>query len=288
MKQVRIIVCLFFVVACACYGAYTAKSILMDDKNAPVISFEEEEVVVGKEATSEELLQGVTAVDKEDGDLTDRIQIASMSRIDNQGCRTIQYIVFDDANLLGTAGRTVRYEGYISPRIYLKSPLRLSVRDFNTGNYDWNITVSDFIDGDLSDKVRVTYGTLMEKVQAGTYSITFQVNNSAGDSCVVPMELVLYDDTTETGKFYPLLREYIVYTTLDKKIDPSSYLQGIESSSESYIFGNSETPANISASGVAIQSNVDYSKAGVYTVVYSYTSSDNITASTTLYVVVED
>ncbi len=288
MKQVRIIVCLFFVGACACFGVYTAKSMLMDDKNAPVISFEEEEIVVGKEATSEELLQGVTAVDKEDGDLTERIQIASMSRIDNQGCRTIQYIVFDDANLLGTAERTVRYEGYISPRIYLKNPLRLSVRDFDMGEYDWNIIASDFIDGDLSNKVRVTYGTLMDKAQAGIYSITLQVNNSAGDSCVIPLELVLLDDGTEAGKFYPLLREYIVYTTLDQKIDLSSYLQGIGSNNESYIFGSSETPENINASKVAIQSNVDYSKVGVYKVVYSYTSSDNITASTTLYVVVED
>lgn len=288
MRQIRLAVILFFVVSCACYSVYTIKDKLTEDRNPPVISFEEDVLVIGDEVTDDTLLEGVTATDEEDGDLTDQVQVASVSRILSDETRTIKYIVFDSANQLGTAERTLKYENYVPPRIYLKEPLRFTVSDYAEEMGDLAIKATDLLDGDITSNIRTSYTDSMYDIKAGKYEVTFQVNSSAGDTCIVTMNMVLVDNVDEAGKYYPVLKDYIAYTTVGKELKLSSYLKGIESSDETYIFGEEGTPANITASNVTIKSKVDYDTPGTYTVDYSYTTRDKVKATTTLYVVVEE
>jgi len=287
MRKVRILVCLFFLASCVIYGMHAVKGKITEDKNAPVISFEEDILYVEDGATEEDFLVGVTASDEEDGELTSQIQVASISRFLGEGKRTVKYIVFDSADKLGTAERTIIYENYTPPRIFLKEPLRFTKGDYEEKLETLKITASDSSDGDLTANIRRSFGEIQE-VKPGNYPITFQVNNSAGDSCVVPMELSILDPASETGKYYPILKDYIVYTSVGKEVKLASYLRGIQSSEETYIFGEVGIPSNIKASNVKIQSNVDYTKTGVYAVNYTYETRAKVKATTTLYVVVEE
>lgn len=69
-------------------------------------------------------------------------------------------------------------------------------------------------------------------------------------------------------------------------INPSDYLTGIAINGVEYEFGEASLVA--SAEDVMIQSNVDYKTPGIYTVAYSYKSSEGVEATTELYVVVEE
>lgn len=287
MRNLRILVVLFFIASCAVYGVHMIKEKATADNNAPVIYMESELLEVGQGAMEEDLLVGVTAKDEESGDITERIQVASMSRFQNDGTRIIKYIVFDDANQLGQAERRITYNGYVPPRIYLKEPLRFTSDDYVDRMEGLLLEAKDFIDGDLTNKIRIAYGQDMYKVEEGNYPVTFQVNNSAGDTCLITVDIQIIDGKKENGKYYPLLKDYIVYVKQGEAIDFSSNLEGIASKDMTYIFGAEDTPRNINANSVSIKSNVDKDTPGVYTVNYSYTTRDRVTATTVLYVVVE-
>lgn len=288
MRRLRMAICIFFGLSCVCFGVYTVKEMLTKDKNVPVITCEDEVLHVGEHATEEELLAGVTAKDKEDGDITDRVQVASISRFLGNGERTIQYIVFDSANQLGTLERTLAYDDYVSPKIYLKEPLRFTKDKFEEGMRQVEMQATDYIDGDLSANIRTSYGKSMYDVEPGNYPVTLHVNNSAGDSRILALELTIVDGSDESRKYYPLLENYIAYTTIGKKVDYESFLIGIESNSEEYLFGDDDIAESVSVSDISIKSNVDYDTPGVYTVNYSYISQAGLKATTVLYVVVEE
>ena len=313
MRKIRVAVILFFIISCICFGLYCWTEWKYADRNAPVLQLESEVLKVSASATEEELLAGVTAQDVEDGDLTDRVQIASLSPLIGGSERTIRYIVFDSADQVATATRTLIYTDYESPRIYLKDPLRFAAEGLSAGIGSVECYAEDMIDGDLTNKMRITYSSY-STMPEGQYEIILQVNNSAGDTCIVPMELAIVNREEEAGKFYPLLSDYIVYTKVGEELDEEVLLLGVTYNGAEYLFeedaesgndseteetgaeGGSTTDINntsqeddkITVRDIRIRSHVNYDKVGIYTVEYSYTSPEEITAVTTLYVVVEE
>ena len=64
-------------------------------KDAPVIEFNADELIVSVNATYEDLLSGVGAYDLQDGDITDDIIIEELTVFLGNHTRTISYVVFD-------------------------------------------------------------------------------------------------------------------------------------------------------------------------------------------------
>lgn len=288
MRKIRIAIVCFFIFSSIFYGVYTSVVWLKSDGNTPEISFEEDVIYVSAKATEEELLAGVTATDVESGDLTDRVQIASMSPLLQEAQRTIQYIVFDDAEKLGSATRTVVYTDYVSPRIYLKEPLRFTLSNYMTALEKLQVEATDLIDGDITNKVKTTWADLWYTDSTGVYPFTFQVNNSAGDTCILEVEVILSDDNAEKEKCYPMLKDYVVYTKVGETLSYGEYLWGVQMNGVSYEFGSEDMPLGISRNKVTVHPMVDYTQSGTYKVEYSYTTTDEVKAVTTLYVVVEE
>ncbi len=291
MRRVRSLICLVFVIACVAFAAYIVKSKMVEDNEAPVITCEKDEIKISVEEEDIEtaLLEGLTAKDNRDGNLTDAIRVSSMSHFIN-GKRTVRYAVFDKSNNVGTIERTVRYSDYVSPKIYLKKPLRFMMNNSNELSFEDFYTATDCLDGDLTSQVRTIMGSNYYGVQEGVFDLTLQVSNSAGDVCSIPMEMRILatDDEDEQDKEYPVLSDYIVYTKVGKKIKPTKYLTGLTRGNTEYSFANDSMMLGASKDDVNIKSNVDYSEPGVYTVEYSYKASGAKKAVTKLYVVVEE
>lgn len=289
MKKIRILVVLIFIVSCIVYGVYTVRENATKDRNVPVIAFEEDEISVSNDMTEEELLAGVTASDIEDGDISESVQIASISRFMSGGKRIVKYIVFDEANNLGSAERVAVLEDYVPPRIYMKVPFRAYEDDPSGSNNAGALIAMDEFDGDLTEEMSVSIedGPIED---VGLYHIELKVSNSLGDSCRIQIEWEVLNssDPSEKSKYYPELSDYIFYTKVGEPLDFASYLTGIASMSEKFVFGAGSTPSNITKDKVSIDSSaVDYSTPGEYRVYYSYTTRGGVTATTTAYVVVE-
>lgn len=287
MRRVRSLICLVFVISAALFVAYNVKSKMVEDSKPPVLTCEQDEITVSVEDDESALLEGIKAEDNRDGDITKSVRVASMSHFIN-GKRTVTYAVFDKANQVGTIQRTVTYSDYTSPKIYLKKPLRFMVTNSDELSFDDYYTAEDCLDGDITSQVRTIIDNNYYGVQEGTFAVTLQVSNSAGDVCSVPVEMqIAYtDDEDERDKTYPMLSDYIAYTKVGKKVDTKKLLTGVMRNTTEYTFEDGMT--GVSADDIKITSNVDYDEPGVYTVEYSYKGDGAPKAVTKLYVVVEE
>lgn len=253
----RTVVVLFVIVALLFCGMLVYENYMVDDI-APVILCEEESIRVSVTDGDETLLEGVTASDNVDGDLTDQVMVKSVSPLIGADTAKVTYFVFDSSDNVATASRMVQYRDYERPHFALSEPLVYRVG--STVTLLDRLTAEDDIDGDISDSIRVTAQNLSVDY-AGTYSVTVQVTNSLGDTAVLPLRVVM-DSYGAVNKLVELT-EYIVYLDEGDDFDPEDYIKHIRD----YDYSAADM------SELVIESNVDTSVPGNYEVSYTFESS---------------
>lgn len=313
MRKIRIAVVAVFLLSAIAYGWLTLFAGRGKDTTPPTIQCSQDTLLLSVQDDSSKLLEGLTAQDNADGDLTAAIRVASISRFASQGRRTVEYVVFDSANNFASFSRTVQYTDYQPPRIWLDEPLRVPMNQLEKFDPSASLRAEDVLDGNISRKVRVSVNNGAYIADAGSYPITAQVSNSAGDTVTVPLEMSVIDSTDpdESSKYYPMLSQYIAYTKVGQGIDPMQFLCGVMRGSQTYLFPDSTADGDTGDDGdtegakdknrpsagsvmgirrkdITVNNMVDVSTPGTYTVEYSYTSEDDSTAVTKLVVVVEE
>ena len=274
MKLLRGIIIGLFVVLAALTGVSEWYARTQVDRTPPTITCEDGVLEVSVQADRTELLQGVTAQDDLDGDLTEKVMVEHVSNLTGADTARITYVVFDSSDNAATCSRTIRYTDYRKPRFQLTAPLHYYVGD--TITLLDRLTAVDVIDGDLQEKIRLTASNLTNTL-AGTYHVTVQVTNSLGDTSVLPLTILV---DSGSGYLTPEIRltDYLVYLDAGSRFDPGAYVRFITDPSA----GNK----NVSKNQAEIFSEVDPSTPGTYEVVYSYTGSGGREGKTILTVVV--
>ena len=288
MRRLRIAVTVLFVLSLAVFVTYNVLDRITEDHTPPVISCAEDTVSVSVADDESVLLQGMTAEDDRDGDLTDSIRVSSMSNFTEPGKRTVNYVVFDRANQAATYTRTLQYTDYTSPKIMLSAPLRYDLEDIGEVNLTENMSVEDCLDGDIKQQIRAAYSAGSYIDGAGDYPVQVQVSNSAGDTCTVAVTVTVTDatDSLERDKYYPILSQYSAYTGVGQELDLSSFVIGLERNGTEYLFAEDGDMLPAGIESVVISGTVDYQTQGCYTVDYQFTTADGVTATTKLAVVV--
>lgn len=286
MRRIRLAVVGIFVLSLIAFIVFNIVNKVTTDSTPPVITSESDTVTVSVAAEESELLAGLTATDDEDGDLTGEIMISSMSNFTEPGKRTVSYVVFDASNNASTLTRNLEYTDYTAPQIKLTQPLRYGLNEMEDASLTENMSVQDCLDGDITQQIRATFNDGSYIAMAGEYGITVQVSNSAGDTCSVPLTVTVTDPAEESGKYYPMLSDYIVYAPVGGYVDLTSLLIGLENSSTQYLFADANPSAPGGIESVAIGGAVDYNTPGTYTVDYQFTSASGVTGTTKLAVVV--
>lgn len=286
MRRIRLAVVGIFVLSLIAFIVFNIVNRVTTDSTPPVITSESNTVTVSVAAEESELLAGLTATDDENGDLTGEIMISSMSNFTEPGKRTVSYVVFDASNNASTLTRNLEYTDYTAPQIKLTQPLRYGLNEMEDASLTENMSVQDCLDGDITQQIRATFNDGSYIAMAGEYGITVQVSNSAGDTCSVPLTVTVTDPAEESGKYYPMLSDYIVYAPVGGYVDLTSLLIGLENSSTQYLFADANPSAPGGIESVAIGGAVDYNTPGTYTVDYQFTSASGATGTTKLAVVV--
>lgn len=312
MKYVRTFVVVLFLVSIIGYGALRYYDEMYSDKTNPVIQLDKDVIEVSVKDPEEALLEGVSAWDKEAGDLTDEIVIENMGPFLSDGSRKITYVVCDKANNIGRATRTLIYSDYEPPQFFCGTKLRFPAgKELNLLDY---LTASDVLDGNLTNRIRQMHGNLPSEPEAGEYEMGYQVANSAGDVSVIDLTVEIYD--TEESVYIPDidLKQYICYIEKGKHFDPYQYIDKVTVGSREYelvnmpdispaeeeskvsgLFGNlsnregdSKIPEKLYSQDIYIDNPVKVKKTGTYTVTYKITTEDEYTGSAKLFVVVYD
>lgn len=239
---------------------------LVVDNTPPTISCDSKEIVVSVRDSREKLLEGITAWDDRDGDLTEQVQIKSVSQLITDDTAQVSYIVFDSANNMTVFKRTVRYSDYEKPRFALSQPLVYTVGDKMA--LLERLSASDSIDGDISKSICVITENVSN--EPGLYSVTVQATNSLGDTAVQQLKLVVCDGDNDARIE---LKNYIVYLEKGESFRARDYILGVQGI------------AGVTAENVEVTGFVNTEKAGTYHIAYSVQSGGQ-TATVYLTVVV--
>ncbi|MBQ7983257.1 MAG: hypothetical protein IJ302_06795 [Clostridia bacterium] len=220
------------------------------------------------------LMEGVTALDAEDGDLTGSIVLESVSPFDAQYRRTVTYAVCDSDNHVVKAQRTISYSDYTPPRFSLTVPQRYT--SLNLNSIVSTVQASDLVDGDLSQNIKIESYTL-DSGALDTCAVTLSVTSSTGATSRIPLHVSLVSSLAGT----PLvsLTEYITYLKTGDAFDAEAYITQISSGISTQMLPVSEA---------VIRGDVDVNTPGAYIVSYTAQNDAGTTGVTYLTVIVED
>lgn len=272
MKYIRAVVIVLFAAALGVFGYAEIRQYRNADPTPPELVCENSELHLSCSYSEEELMAGLSASDREDGDLTGQIMLGSLSRFYDTGKCKATYVVFDSANQAATLTREIVFDDYRSPVFTLEQPLVFT--QGSTGDVFGKVGARDLLDGDISSLVQVIDTDLNYSAE-GDYSLAVQVSNSFGDlvSAVLPVHVV----TAAEQKISIQLKEYLVYLKKGENLVPASLIAGVRGAD-----GTAYDAGMVSA-----ESSVNSSKPGCYEVKYTVQSPQGARGVTWLTVVVE-
>lgn len=248
------------------------------DRSQPEITFGQEMPKVLVSVKKEELLADVKATDKKDGDVTNTVIIESMSKMLENNQRIVTYAAFDKDNHVGKAERRIQYTDYTPPRFSLTEPLYTKSVYAELDEILEPLHAEDCIDGDLTDKI-VVMNTEMIARTTETVEMQYdvQVTNSSGDVAFLklPVRFLAVESNGSFQKASVELKEYLTYIKVGEQVNLDAFIESVMINATKY-----------GADAVEITTDLDTSKAGVYSVFYNV-RQEEASAFAQLIVVVE-
>lgn len=254
---VLLIICLLL------FGAYQAYDRMISDTTPPQITIQEGEQMLRVSVLDDlqMLLQGVSAQDDRDGDVTKWLVVESIEQPNAEDQVVVTYAAFDRTGNVSKAQRTVQYTDYTGPRFTLSQPL---VFPYSTW-FDMMplIGAEDALDGDIRHKVKVTVLDETVITDEGIHNVMLHVTNSLGDT----EELVIGVEVYPAGKYTAALTltDYIVYLPVGAKFDPEDYLDSFAVYGQTVSLENG-VPADLK---MQIEGKVNTGVPGTYSVAYT-------------------
>ena len=223
-------------------------SVPVVDTTAPVIS------LVGNAVVSLELGTaysdaGATATDTKDGTVTSSITTVSDVDVNTVGTYTVTYNVADVAGNTATqVTRTVNVGSDTTiPVISLVGSASVDVERANAYS-DLGATATDNVDGTITSNIVTVNG--VDVTTSGTYTVTYDVNDAAGNAATQVTRVVTVADTTSPG---------LTVANLNLNVADGATALGNVSADESVIWSVTGTGVSISSSGsVTLDSPADY------------------------------
>ncbi len=274
MKIIRIGLITLFTLTVALFAVTILLELFHRDDTIPEILCDSPKIVMKIDDTEEKLLEGIRAIDEKDGDITNKIIVEYISNFIEPGVARVTYAVADEDNHVAKYTRSVVYEDYVSPRFTLKSDLVFQAG--TTVNIINFLGATDVIDGNISNKVRITSSDLVTTSE-GVYHIAAKISNSRGDTSV--LELPVY--VTARDPMLPVveLNEYLVYLPKGGTFHSERYLKSVTAAGAQKPMENPE---------VQVDSPINMMRAGVYQVTYRATDENGREGHAILTVVVEE
>ncbi len=258
MRILRFIVSALAVVVSAVFLIFFIGETIKTDRTIPVINIESDVLEVELNAKEEDMLKGVTANDKKDGDLTSSVFVESISRFTKKGECKVTYVVCDSDNHITKATRKIRFKGYTSPTFTVNKSLCFSA--YETIDLAEAITATDCIEGNITSRVLITSDNLTNLTE-GIYNFSVTVANKYGDTSTMRLPVIIDEDMSLIGPKIELT-QYLITAKTGTQIDP-----------ESYFVSATDVNENDVSSSIRIESNINSDREGTYYIHYYATDA---------------
>ena len=285
MKKRKIILhILVLVVAIASFYLFRTYIRFATDSIPPEFRVKEDVLELSVTDPESALMQGVSAKDDRDGDVSHTILVESITGINSDHMATVTYVAFDRSGNISKLQRKVHYTDYHSPRIKLTHAAAFPGE--SGADLMKYVSAEDVLEGNIGRRVRATLvsntGSLTKE---GIHTVRLGVNNSLGDSVQleIPVEIYaagLYNSTLN-------LTDYIIYLPKGTVFRAENYLNSFEYSKQSLNLSRNQ-PIGFS---VKVDNPVMTNVPGVYSVSYTASYTDHnieYTGHSVLIVVIEE
>lgn len=252
------------------------------DTAAPKITVATDVLELPTNAGKDAMLQGVTAADDRDGDVTASLVVEGISSINDAHEVTVTYAAFDSSGNVAKVQRTVRYTDYESPQFTLTRPMVYAAGT----SFDVlaAIRAEDMVDGDISYRIKATSMDETTVTATGNHIVSFRVTNSLGDMAELTLPVEVY---TERYNAQLTLTDYMVFIRSGEKFDYLDYLDAFTVRDETLKL-NGRVPAGVT---LRTMGHVETDTPGVYTLSMTMTQQQGsleYVGYTRLIVVVEE
>ena len=292
MKKSTIFIFILFLISAIVAAVSWFARISRKQGSFPMISMESRTIEVSVSSDDSAVLAGIIANDAEDGDLTSKLIVESMSRFISKGKRSAKIGVVDSNDNVTEITRTVIYTDYESPKFSLTAPLIFPV---GTSKLDGVIKATDMIDGNITGKIRLKTDASDLGDREGSYSVTFTCSNSLGDTAEIPLTITYGNSVADSTYPKIKLNNYLIYIKPGTYVNPWDYVESLTADKHTYVKsedGNAlenDDNRRIEEGDFYIQSGgFNYDVPGVYEIFFNYTDEQSRTGRTCLVIVVEE
>ncbi len=285
MKRLCVAIVIVFVITGMVFIAHFLRRYQTKDDIPPVISAESDSIIMSVHADGSELLNGMSAYDDKDGDVSDSLMVVSRSVFVGQDTVVINYAAFDSHDNVGTYSQKVVFSDYVHPRFSLSAPLIFSTIN-ETTNFLANVTCMDCLDGDITSRIKLISSDLSDTAIStnGKVDLFMQVTNSVGDTQTVSVSAIV-QDKNENDKSCPAFSEYLWYVKRGEHLDIYGLVSGIRTSRGIVRLEDAGyTMDNIFVDDALVR----YDEPGTYVAAVTLHEMENVIGTTDLYIVVED
>ena len=245
MKKRNWLLLLAIAVCLGLYFGYRAIDRLSTDSTPPQIVFSDEALELSVQDSSDVLLQGVTAFDNRDGEVTASLVVERVRLADTDGSVLVRYAAFDRSGNTSKAERAARYTDYEAPRFSLNRPLLF------TSNVSFDIldavSASDTLDGDIHHRIRATSLDDSSITSAGSHEVEFRVTNGLGDTARLTLPVEVFASGIYTMDV--TLSKYLIYLEAGTAFDADRYLDSVTRNRETVSLRGG-MPRNYSVAGL--------------------------------------
>lgn len=266
------------------FVGYRAYDHARTDTKGPQITIDEsQQLQLSVSDPQQMLLQGVTAQDDRDGDVSAMTVVESVGSISPEGMVTVTYAAFDRSGNVTKAQRQVCYTDYESPRFTLSQDL---VFTYGTSFDVLDVVgAKDALDGDIHYRVKATPLDETAISAEGTHKVQFRVTNSLGETVTAELPV----EVCPSGRYNAqlALTQYLVYVRQGEDFEPEDYLGEFTTNEDTTDLAQG-VPSDIRVRTVG---RVNTNEPGIYTVAFyasQTTQRQTYDGYTKLIVIVEE
>lgn len=272
MKALRIFTLTLFILTALIFGWFYFDTQIHTDSTYPQIQITDDLLEISIHDGEDVLLQGITAHDAKDGDLTSKVIVESISQFSEANTCTVAYAVADSDRHVAKSTRKIRYVDYTSPHFVLAQPMIFSVgKSIDVSSI---VGATDCIDGDISSRVIIS-ATDYQANSTGVFSLSLQATNSKGDIAYLDLKIFVEEQAVRAPVIE--LTDYLIYVQQGQQLDFSDYVASI-----------TPTYNAIDQGSFLISETYDPQTPGVYDIHYYIMDTVGNEAHTVLTVVVEE
>ena len=272
MRYLRLGTLIAFAAALVLFG-YTVFRVFQKDVTAPVMEDSIGQLHLNNVQDQSALLEGLTAKDDRDGDITGRIVVERISHFTETGVCNVSYVVFDSSNNICKYDRQVVFDDYTAPRLSLEKPLLYY--EGNEITFMDRLHLTHVLEGDISHKLRLEASNV-DPSEVGIYEIQVRARTAYGEDVYarLPLNVITYDSQAPIIN----LTQNLVYIKVDAEFDPKDYVSDVKDCNKN----------EIDVDAVFVYRQVDTSKPGYGQVRMEVTDQWGHRGITFLTVIVEE